>query len=565
MYTTLKSQLLSVLKHSGFELPSAAVKLERPTESSHGDWSTNVAMIIAGQQKDNPRVVAAKIATELEADSKIMSLVEKVEVAGPGFINFRIRPEYYQELVTTPVVLEKTTTPQKIMVEFGQPNTHKLPHIGHLFSYISGDSIANILEVYGHTVRKVNYQGDVGPHVAKCLYGWYQLGKQEPEGALAQAKHLQECYQLGATAYEENPEAKTEIDAINKSIYQVDSEINSDWKKTRQWSLDFYREFEEDLGIDQKEHYLESRVWEKGMSIVRENLGKAFVESNDAIVFPGENYGLHTRVFITKHGTPTYECKDLGLSVTKMGDWPFDKAVITTASEQNAYFQVVIAAINVAVPALKDKIKHIGFGMISLNTGKMSSRTGKIISAPDLLQMVKERVGEIVGKRENLSETEKAEITHKVALGAVKYAFLRGNILQNMTFNLDESIAFEGNSGPYLQYTYARIKSIVNKAGKTNSKFSPHILNTLEELDLLRWLERMPEVVKSAAENYSPHLMATYLFELAQKFNSFYKRHSINNAETEALKAARLALANKVADQLQTGLNLLGIETVEKM
>jgi arginyl-tRNA synthetase len=306
------------------------------------------------------------------------------------------------------------------------------------------------------------------------------------------------------------------------------------------------------------------------MEIVRENIGTVFTESDGAIVYKGEQDGLHTRVFITKQNTATYECKEVGLNWQKMQDWQYDLTIIPTASEQNGYFDVVIKAIEKAVPELDNKIEHIGFGMVSLTSGKMSSRKGNILSAPELVTTVEEEVGKIVNSREGFTAEEKLRITEKVAMAAVKYAFLRSNIMQNMTFDIKESVSFEGNSGPYLQYTYARIKSVLNtpvdtSLPKNNTKSVLSALNSPSEIALIKWIERYEETVTGAADSRSPHLIANYLFELAQRFNSFYKQNSINSAETNQLIAARRQLSESVANLLAHGLGLLGIEVVEKM
>lgn len=557
-------------------LDSVKIGLERPQDSTHGDWSTNLAMQLASRLKRSPRQVAEEIVSkfDLNIDSTLYKVgLSSVDVAGPGFINFKFANEYFvNQLASEKSLLEqiKTTTPQRIMVEFGHPNTHKLPHIGHFYSYVAGNSIAALLEARGHDLFRVNYQGDIGPHVAKCIYGWQEKGRQIPDTLIEKVRHLQECYQFGATAYEEDPEAKEKITEINREIYKDDSAIKADWELTRQWSLDYYLQFEKRIGVDQKIHYLESALWKKGMKIVRSKIGEVFEESDGAVIFPGEKYGLHNRVFITRYNTATYECKEVGLNQQKMQDWAYDLTIIPTASEQNGYFDVVIEAISRAIPELKDKIEHIGFGMVSLSTGKMSSRSGKILSAPDLLEAIENRVAEVVANREGLNDAEKQEIVSKVSQAAVKYSFLKGNILQNMSFDLEESISFEGNSGPYLQYTYARIKSVLRQSpeSKGSDLSAVELLKLLtqdSELALIKWLERFAETVVNAADSRSPHLISTYNFELSQYFNSFYRSHHINTAESADLIAARRYLAEKVANTLRTGLNLLGIEVVEKM
>ncbi|NMB57166.1 arginine--tRNA ligase [Candidatus Beckwithbacteria bacterium] len=561
-------------------------ELEHPVDETHGDYACNIAMIIfplvkGGSQIKiwqgdfkNPRQLAQVIKTNLDQNEELKTIVEKIEIAGPGFINFYLKTDILINQIS--LILEKkddfgkNENPEnrKIIVEYGHPNTHKLPHIGHLFSYIAGDSLARILEFNGNTILKANYQGDIGPHVAKCIYGWQQKGKPIPEKLENKVKLLQECYQLGSELYEDENH-KQKIIAINKAIYDPQNDIQKDWLQTRQWSLDFYLEFEKLLGVNQKKHYLESQMWQRGLQIVKDNVGKVFEKSGDTVIFAGEKFGLHTRVFITKEGTPTYEAKDLGLFTQKMEDWPFDLTITPTASEQNEYFNVVIEAVNQLFPEYKNKWMHIGFGMVSLSTGKMSSRKGNILSAPDLIEIVFARVGQIIEKRKELNSEEKEKIRKQVGLGAIKYAFLKSSLTKNMVFDLEESISLNGNSGPYLQYTYARCQSVLSK--NNNPSFTKRAdaqqsedLNQ-EELFILKWLYRFPEIVEKSAKEFAPNHLCTYLYDLAQRYNTFYNKHSILKAENERQKQLRLALTQATAQVIKNGLKLLGINAPNTM
>ncbi len=560
----------------------ALIELQRPTVTGYGDWTTNVALRLSAGLKTAPRTVAETIVSRLEANiDSGPGLIHKIEVAGPGFINFTLNPNYYFEnlaQISDKYGQTSTDSPLRIIVEMGDPNTHKMPHIGHLFNYIAGDSIARLLASQGHVIKRVSWQGDVGPHVAKCIYGWRAKGKPTATDIVRKMTILQDSYVYGSELYSE-PEHLLQIKALNKLIYAQDPSVYSDWLETKEWSLEFDEFFERMLGIKLDQRYLEGDLWKKGMDIVRANLGPVFVESEGAIVFPGEKVGLHTRVFITKESTPTYEAKELGLNTQKMEDFPYDLTVIPTADEQTAYFKVVIKALEASVPALTGKIKHIGTGMINLTTGKMSSRSGNIVTGYGLVDIVQKRVQEVMSDRDSLKIIDKEQVVRAVTMGAIKYAFLRGNILQNMTFNLEESISFEGNSGPYLQYTYARIQSVLRHSnvtsidsaqpgGSTQPGGPVDLQASLvidSELSLVKKLERYPEVVVGATESYSPHLIANYLFDLAQQFNSYYKANSINSAETVQLVTARRQLSEKVSIVLAAGLNLLGIEVVAQM
>lgn len=551
-----------------FSLTDITFSVDFPNDMKFGDYSSNIAMVISKQLKRNPKEIADAIAAHIKvrASKEFSEKIKTVDVVG-GFINFSTtRAALWSFVLSKQIEVEKVTSPKRILVEYGDPNTHKLPHIGHLFSYTVGDSFARLLDAVGNNVLKANYQGDVGPHVAKSIYGYIQLGQPKPVDAKERVLLLQKCYQEGSKAYEEDEIAKETIDDINKKIYAKDPEIFPIYQETRQWSVDYYHQFEQRLGIQQTYHYWESEIWERGKQTVKDNIGKVFEPSDGAVIFPGEKYGLHTRVFLTKNETPTYEAKEMGLNMQKYEDWPYDTNLITTASEQNAYFDVVIKALELCFPELVGKIKHVGFGMVSLSTGKMSSRTGQILSAVELIDMVKERILEVMKDRTEITTEERDAIAEVVTVGAVKFAFLRQNILQNMKFDIEESISFEGRSGPYIQYTYARIQSILRQVDlpEATSKDVETFTKT-EELNLLRWLPRYSTIVAQAAETLSPHLVAEYTHQTAQLFNAFYTQCPISTENNAELQRARRTLAVKTAAVLKAGLDLLGIGVVQKM
>src|SRR3989344_8383924 len=512
------------------------------------------------------------------------NLFSKVEQKD-NFINLYLNPavltEEMEKIIEQKADYGRITgkTPKRIHLEYGQPNTHKLPHVGHLFSYIYGESLARLFEISGSSIFRCNYQGDVGLHVAKCMYAIqkYAFGDPERFRALVEEESkgsvnlsdkilfLQKCYQEVSKQYTENPVAKAEIDELNQKIYKKDPEVMELWQKTRQWSLDYYDLFEKHLGINYDKHYFESDTVPIGKKIVENGIGKIFEKSDAAIIFRGEKYGLHTRVFITKDGNPTYEAKDIGNQYLKYQDWPYDNVIITTASEQNDYFKVVIQAIDQILPKLKGKVHHIGFGMIDLKTGKMSSRSGNIISAFDLISLVKAEITHIM---ESTTQAEnKGDIADTVTQAAIKYSFLKSEARKNIAFDLKEPISTSGNSGPYLLYTYARCQSVIARSETTKqSQQISTSLNKLqlEELSLLRSFFRFPEAITDASSKYAPHLVCTYLYDLAQKFSSFYEKCPILKAE-EDQRNFRLNLTSATAQILKNGLYLLGIETLKRI
>lgn len=540
------------------------ISVEIPQKESFGDYSSNIAMILAGKIKRNPHEIASEITKNIEPNKYI----EKVETIG-GFINFKLDKNYLLDNLNQ--ILKSSdrygmkfdTTDYKIIVEFGQPNTHKMPHIGHLFSYVLGESLSRLIKAIGLNVYKANYQGDIGPHVAKCIWAFLRFKPAIPKTAGGKAQMLQLMYQKGSEAYYKNDKSKLEIDQINKKIYTEDASIVKVWEETRNWSVEFYKQFEKKLYVTYDKSYFESMVAEEGKKIVESNIGKVFKKSEGAIIFEGSKFGLHDRVFITKKGTPTYEAKDMALQPIKYKYFPYNFMIISTAHEQNEYFNVVFKALEELDTKYKGKLYHLGFGMLNLKTGKMSSRTGNIITGVDLIDQSISAIRELIKDRKNLTEIEKEEVANVVGIGAVKYSLLKTNPLQDTIFNFQESINFEGNSGPYLQYTYARAKSILKNQNLRfeNSLYEPNDL----EISILRTFSHFDEIVFAAASTLSPNILANYLFSLAQKFNLFYKKYKVLKAEDKDITNFRLALTMASSQILKNGLNLLGIKILEKM
>ncbi len=550
----VKEKLLIILKRS---LEKSGIKevdlvLDHPGSLDHGDYSTNIALKLAKKSGKNPKELAEEIASNIDRGE----VLDKIEVVN-GFINFFLAKnvlfeELNKVLKDKQKYGKKTVKKFTILLEFGQPNTHKTPHVGHLFSYIYGESLARVLENEGNKIIRANYQGDIGPHVAKCIYiAQKKLDQVRDKSLKEKVDFLQKCYVEGSELYEKDERAKKEIDRLNGKIYTRDPDVAELWKETRGWSLEFYKQFEQELGINYDKYYFESETADPGKEIVLKNVGKVFVKSEGAIIFRGDKYGLHTRVFVNKLGNPTYEAKDIGLIAMKVKDLVFDLSLVTTANEQSEYWKVIIAASEAVFPRLEGKLKHLGFGMINLATGKMSSRKGMIIDAFALSEEVKNQI-----KKEYDADEDVAD---KIAQAAVKYSFLKSDVFKNITFDLNTSISREGDSGPYLLYSYVRTLGLLKGASFSNLKTAG--LNREEEV-LLRTLYLYPEVIEKVAKIYSPHLLVGYLFDLAQKFNYFYQKHPILKSENKNL---RLALSAAVGQIIRNGLLLLGIEVVDKM
>ncbi|MFI5265690.1 MAG: arginine--tRNA ligase, partial [Candidatus Levyibacteriota bacterium] len=455
---------------------------------------------------------------------------------------------------------------KKVMVEFTDPNPLKEFHIGHLYSNAVGEALSRLFESQGAEVWRVCYQGDVGLHVAKALWGINsklksqnaKLEEIEKKPLPVRAKFLGEAYALGAAAYTDE-KTKEEIIELNKKVYEKDPEIFPLYEKAKQWSLDYFETIYKTLGTKFVKYYFESEAGPLGKQIVEEHMGDIFRKENGAVIFPKEKSGLHTRVFINSLGLPTYEAKELGLAPKKYADFPYDTSIIVTGNEINEYFKVLLKALSLIKPDLAQKTKHVSHGMVKLPGGKMSSRTGDVITGDRLISETKSKIKETY---EGTSESLLSEI----AVGAIKYTLLKSHIGADIVFDLNESINLHGNSGPYLQYAYARTQSILGKAQGINRE--PSTVNrelAIEELDLLRTLVQFPEVVQRAQLEFAPSYICTYLFDLTQKFSLFYEKHRVINAENEEIRDFRLILVAGVGQVLKNGLTLLGIKSPEKI
>ncbi len=605
----LKVSLASAVNSlEGSTFKPEEVVLERPKNEAWGDYSTNLAMVIFPKLKNlppprtpaslfnNSHDFAQALVKLLKKDKKIQKLKVEIKAIKPGFINFIFNSRYW--LNELPLILKKGKTygqvqsrlPQKIMVEFAHPNTHKLFHIGHLRNLITGEAVVRILEAVGLKVIRANYQGDVGLHIAKCLWQMQKMMTEKPQSRLKfknldeKINFLGECYAKGNQAYAQDPQAKKAIILINKKIYEhSDLKLNQLWRETREWSLRYFARIYKRLESHFDRFYFESEVFRSGKAIVEQlfSRGQVFKKSKGAIIFPGSKYGLHDRVFITSEGNATYEAKDVGLAKLQFEEYQPDLIIHVVAPEQTGYFAVLFKALAEIFPKTADKEYHLKYGWVRLREGKMSSRTGQVVLGEWLLDEVKKRILTIMAqtqvqqkdRRPFVSAKTKLAIAEKVAVAAVKYAFLKQGIAKDFVFDFEESIALEGNSGPYLMYTYARLQSVLSKARVKIQNLQKLKLHSLkvnpEELAVLRTLGRFPELVLTTAQELAPNLLCYYLYELAQKFNLFYNQHRIIESKREPLAKPisqfRLTLTAATAQVLQNGLNLLGISTVARM
>lgn len=558
----IRNKIITDLKSAVEKLgyPATDIVISIPKNPIFGDYSTNLALQLAKLEGAKAKQSAEEIANNILSHLSRLSYLSEIKVAGSGFINFFLNDKEILGNLSNLSYLEKAETTEKIMVEYGHVNPLKEIHIGHLRTFILGESICRALEAVGHQVFRANYQGDIGLHIAKAIWGIKKLGLPSKSISLEEkASFLGKAYAEGNTNYDQDHQIKKEIDHINFALYRKDPKFSEIYQLTREWSLAYFEPIYQLLGVKYDRCFFESQVFETGKKIVEDYLGKVFEENQGAYIFPGIKFGLHNRVFITQAGNPTYEGKEMGLAQLEYDSYNYDKAIHVVASEQAGYFQVVFKAIEMVFPYLKGKKYHLSYGVVDLREGKMSSRTGNVITVNDLVSVISEKVRAVM--KASRLKVERDVVT-KVALGAIKFSYLKFSPAPNIVFDLEQSVSLQGDSGPYIQYTYARIQSVLRKV-----EFDLNNLNYLsdlsqEERNLLRQLIYFQEIVEEVVKSYHPNLLATYLLDLSKLYNLFYQRCRIIGSEKEHL---RLKLSLEVGRVLKKGLFILGIEAPERM
>lgn len=499
-----------------------AFVVERPRVMAHGDYATNVALV--------GKIDAQELANKLKIEG-----VEKVEVVGK-FINFFLSRKALAEEINRAATDEawgknNLYKGKKIMVEYTDPNPFKEFHIGHLMSNAIGEAIARVLESSGAHVARANYQGDVGVHVAKAIWG----KMQKPTVSWGEA------YVYGNDQYEAH---KEEIDAVNKKVYEKsDPAINLLYDEGRASSLAHFEEIYAILGTKFVHYFFESETGPIGLKLVQDH-PEVFEKSDGAIVFRGDQHGLHTRVFVNSIGLPTYEAKELGLVEAKKQTGDFDISLTVTANEIQDYFKVVRTAAEKIFPDLEGKMLARFHGFLKLTTGKMSSRKGNVITGESLIKDL----------------TEEARGREDVAVGAIKYAVLKQGSGKDIIFDAEKSLSLEGDSGPYVQYAHTRALSLIKEAEKAGITASNS--NASERGPIERLLVHFPDAVARAAHELEPHYVTTYITELASAFNSWYASERLIGGKNPEYG---LLLTTAVERTLSKGLHALAIPAPEKM
>ena len=595
--------LAAVKELYGTEVPEKMIQLQKTRSDFEGNL-TLVTFPLLKTSRKKPEDTAQDLGEYLKKNCKAVADFNVVK----GFLNLVIAQAAWTGLLNDINADEKfgekrvTDESPLVMIEYSSPNTNKPLHLGHVRNNLLGWSLAQIMEANGNKVVKTNIVNDRGIHICKSMLAWLKWGNGiTPEQAGKKGDHLigdfyvlfdkhykEECKQLqeqyekeGMTADEAKEKAEHEAPLIKEAHDMLvkweanDPEIRALWEKMNNWVYAGFDETYKALGVGFDKIYYESNTYLAGKKKVEEGLAKGlFIRKEDNSVWADlTNEGLDQKLLLRKDGTSVYMTQDIGTAEMRFNDYPIDKMIYVVGNEQNYHFQVLSILLDRLGFKWGKDLVHFSYGMVELPNGKMKSREGTVVDADDLVASMIENAKSLsedkVNKLEGITEEEKNEIARIVGMGALKYFILKVDARKNMLFNPEESIDFNGNTGPFIQYTYARIRSILRKAEAQNITL-PASLNddaplNEKEIALIQKLNDFGAAVAQAGIDYSPSGIANYCYELTKEFNQFYHDYSILNADTEAEKITRLMIAKNVAKVIKNGMALLGIEVPERM
>lgn len=560
MFKEKIAELLS--KKAGLKKEDIIKLLEKP-KPEFGDYAFP-CFGIAMKLKENPFKLAGKIVSEL----KLPREIEKAEAKG-AYINFFIDKKILAENVVNGILKKKQDygkgkSKDRVMVEFSQANTHKAFHIGHVRGTSLGESIARILEFAGNKVIRANYQGDTGMHVAKWI--WCYQKYHSKQDLRKQESWIAGIYVDAVKRLAENEKLQEEVNEINKKLDEAkDKKLMELWKRTRQLSLDSLEIIYKELDTKFDHYYFESEMEKPGKQIVDELLKKEIAEvSAGAVIADLEKYNLGVWVLLRSDGTVLYSAKDIALAELKFKKFKIDKSIITIGAEQTLHMQQLIKILELSGFKNYKDYEFIPYSEVRLPTGKMSSRTGENILYSEFMSEITDYAKSEIKKRfPELKEEEAEKRAAAISVAAIKYSMLKQDANKNIIFSKEEALNFEGDTGPYLQYSYARASSIIKKARAKVLKAKIKELSEKEIL-LVKKLSEFPMIAENSAKNANPSLIANYSLQLAQSFNEFYHACPVINAEPDIMKQ-RLAMVEAFRHVIKTALNLLGIKAVEEM
>jgi len=575
----------------GMDATDKMLQLQKTRSEFEGNLTLVVFPFVKAARK-SPEQTANEIGQYLVEHCQA---VEKYNVV-KGFLNLSIGDGAWLSLLKAIDEDEHFGTKQAtndsklVMIEYSSPNTNKPLHLGHVRNNLLGWSLAQIMEANGYRVVKTNIVNDRGIHICKSMLAWLKYGNGEtPESSGKKGDHLigdyyvafdkhyrEEVKQLVAQGMDEE-KAKQEAPLIKEAHEmlvkweQGDPEVRALWEKMNAWVYAGFDETYKKMGVGFDKIYYESQTYLKGKAKVEEGLEKGLFERHeDGSVWADlTNEGLDQKLLLRSDGTSVYMTQDIGTAEMRYEDFPIDKMIYVVGNEQNYHFQVLSILLDRLGFKWGRELTHFSYGMVELPNGKMKSREGTVVDADDLMELMVEdayKTSMELGKFDDMTEDERHEIARIVGMGALKYFILKVDARKNMLFNPEESIDFNGNTGPFIQYTHARIRSILRKA--VEGAMNPMSLTgpiSPKEVELIQKMNEFGAVVEQAGKDYSPSGIANYCYELTKVFNQFYHDYSILNEPDEHKKAVRLMLAKNVAKIIKTGMGLLGIEVPERM
>ncbi len=576
----------------GMNATEKMLQLQKTRSEFEGNLTLVVFPFVKAAKK-SPEQTAQEIGEYLQMNC---SAVEKFNVV-KGFLNLSIGDGAWLELLKVIDADEHFGTKQAtedsplVMIEYSSPNTNKPLHLGHVRNNLLGWSLAQIMEANGNKVVKTNIVNDRGIHICKSMLAWLKYGNGEtPESSGKKGDHLigdyyvafdkhyrEEVKELVAQGMDEE-KAKQEAPLIKEAHEmlvkweQNDPEVRALWEKMNNWVYAGFDETYKKLGVGFDKIYYESQTYLKGKAKVEEGLAKGLFERHEdnSVWADLTNEGLDQKLLLRSDGTSVYMTQDIGTAEMRFQDYPIDKMIYVVGNEQNYHFQVLSILLDRLGFKWGKELVHFSYGMVELPNGKMKSREGTVVDADDLMELMVSdalKTSMELGKFDDMTEEERNEIARIVGMGALKYFILKVDARKNMLFNPEESIDFNGNTGPFIQYTYARIRSILRKASGLSSIASLPSNSSLssKEIELIQKMNEFSAAVEQAGKDYSPSGIANYCYELTKVFNQFYHDYSILNEADADKKAVRLMLAKNVAKIIKSGMGLLGIEVPERM
>ncbi|MEK6760508.1 MAG: arginine--tRNA ligase [Nanoarchaeota archaeon] len=536
--------------------------IEIPPSAEMGDYSFP-CFSLASKLKQNPNHIAVEIKNKLPAKD-----FEEIRVVG-AYVNFFIDKNKFSKDIVSEILKKKNNfgkpirkENKKIVVEFSQPNTHKAFHVGHIRGTSLGESISRILEFCGNKVIRANYSGDTGMHVAKWI--WCYKKYHSKEKLKNDESWIASIYVNAVRRLAENEKLQEEVNEINRKLEnKEDKKLNELWKKTRKLSIDSWKKIYKELNTKFDDCFFESEVEKKAKEISLELLKKNIAKRDQgAIIMDFKDSGMGVWILLRSDGTVLYSAKDLALAEKKIKKYKADEYLVMVADEQRLHFEQLVKTLEIMKLAKKDFYDFMTFGLVRLPTGKMSSRTGDNILYSDFMNEIEKHVKNEIKKRgEKISEKDLKNRALNISIASIKYSMLKQGANKNIIFDKNEALNFEGDSGAYLLYSYARANSILKKTKKINSKIKIENLGE-KEINLAKILSKFPEVVSNSRNGKSPSVIANYSHELAQKFNEFYHACPVINSENESF---RIKLVQSFMQVMENSLNLLGINLLKRM